>query len=105
MYVIIESGGKQYKVTKGEIINVDKLDKAIGETIELDKVLLVSDKDQVIVGNPMVKKARVILEVVKSTKGKKVVVFKYKRKKGYRKTKGHRQQYTTVRVSEIKLEN
>ena len=103
MYAIIESGGKQYKVTKGEILNVDKLDKKIGETMELDKVLLISDNDKVMVGNPVVKNARVVLEVVKLTKGKKVVVFKYKRKKGYRKTKGHRQQYTTVRVTDIKL--
>jgi len=103
MYAIIESGGKQYKVTKGEILNVDKLDKKIGETMELDKVLLVSDNDKVMVGNPVVKNARVVLEVVKLAKGKKVVVFKYKRKKGYRKTKGHRQQYTTVRVTDIKL--
>src|SRR4030042_6229526 len=97
MYAIIESGGKQYKVTKGEIINVDKLNKKIGETMELDKVLLISDNDKVMVGNPVVKNARVVLEVVKLAKGKKVVVFKYKRKKGYRKTKGNRQQYTTVR--------
>ncbi|MFH1238708.1 MAG: 50S ribosomal protein L21 [bacterium] len=103
MYAIIESGGKQYKVTKGEILNVDKLDKKIGETMELDKVLLISDNDKVMVGNPVVKNARVVLEVVKLAKGKKVVVFKYKRKKGYRKTKGHRQQYTTVRVTDIKL--
>ena len=82
---------------------MDKLDQKIGETIELDQVLLISDADKVMVGNPLVKNARVILEVVKMTKGKKIVVFKYKRKKGYRKTKGHRQQYTTVKVADIKL--
>jgi large subunit ribosomal protein L21 len=103
MYAIIETGGKQYKVTKGEILNVDKLNQDIGAMVELDKVLLISDSDKVTVGNPVIKNAKVILEVVKTAKGKKVVVFKYKRKKGYRKTKGHRQQYTTVKVTDIKL--
>ena len=103
MYAIIETGGKQYKVTKGEVLNVDKLDQEVGATVELDKVLLISDSDKVMVGNPVIKNARVILEVVKMTKGKKIVVFKYKRKKGYRKTQGHRQQYSTVKVTDIKL--
>ncbi len=105
MYAIIESGGKQYKVSKGEVVNVDKLDKKIGETIELDTVKMVVDNGNVIVGTPLVKNAKVILEIVRLTKGKKVVVFKYKPKKGYKKTKGHRQQYTSLKVKDIKVES
>lgn len=104
MYAIVESGGKQYKVKKGEIVNVEKLNKKPGETVQLSKVLMIVDKDNVKIGKPVLKNAKVILEVVKSVKGKKVVVFKYKRKKHYRKVRGHRHQYTSVRIKEIKVE-
>lgn len=104
MYAIVESGGKQYKIKKGEVVNVEKLNKKQGETVQLDKVLMIVDKDNIEVGKPVLKNVKVILEIVKLVKGKKVVVFKYKRKKHYRKVRGHRHQYTSVKIKDIKIE-
>ena len=100
MYAIIATGGKQYKVSEGDIIKVEKLGVADGETVTFDKVLLVSDGETVI-GNPTIAGASVTASVVCEGKDKKVVVYKYKRKSGYHKKNGHRQAYTQVKIEKI----
>ncbi|MGN0369791.1 MAG: 50S ribosomal protein L21 [Butyrivibrio sp.] len=100
MYAIIATGGKQYKVSEGDVIRVEKLGVAAGETVTFDKVLLVNDKE-VVVGNPTVAGATVTASVVCEGKAKKVIVYKYKRKTGYHKKNGHRQLYTKVKIEKI----
>ena len=100
MYAIIATGGKQYKVAEGDIINVEKLGKDAGESVVFDQVLVVSG-DDVKVGNPTVEGASVAATVVGDVKGKKVIVYKYKRKTGYHKKNGHRQAYTKVKIEKI----
>lgn len=95
MYAIIATGGKQYKVAEGDIIKVEKLGVEAGETYTFDQVLAVNN-DKLVVGNPTVDGATVTASVIGDGKGKKVVVYKYKRKSGYHKKNGHRQQYTAV---------
>jgi len=101
MYAIIETGGKQYKVEKGDVIYIEKLNNEAGSVIEFDKVLAVSG-DNMTVGNPIVSGAKVSGTILDHGKAKKVVVFKYKAKKNERKKTGHRQQYTKVQIDEIK---
>ena len=100
MYAIIATGGKQYKVAEGDIINVEKLGKDAGESVVFDQVLVVSG-DDVKVGNPTVEGASVAATVVGDVKGKKVIVYKYKRKTGYHKKNGHRQLFTKVKIEKI----
>lgn len=100
MYAIIQSGGKQYKVSSGDSISVEKLDADIGEKVSFD-VLLTSGEKGVNVGTPFVKGAKVTGEVVEQYKDKKLVVFRYKAKKNVRKKQGHRQPYTLVKITEI----
>ena len=99
MYAIIATGGKQYKVAEGDIINVEKLGVEAGETVTFDQVLAVSN-DGLKVGAD-VADATVTASVVKTGKAKKVIVYKYKRKTGYHKKNGHRQQYTQVKIEKI----
>ena len=99
-YAVIAACGKQYKVSEGDVIKVEKLGVADGETVTFDKVLLVNDKEAV-VGNPTVAGATVTASVVCEGKDKKVVVYKYKRKTGYHKKNGHRQAYTQVKIDKI----
>ncbi|MBI3943895.1 MAG: 50S ribosomal protein L21 [Chloroflexi bacterium] len=101
MYAVIETGGKQYKLEKGSTVDVELLPAAAGETVSLDRVLLVADGDQVTVGTPTVAGASVTATVLETVKGPKVVIFKYKPKIRYRRKTGHRQQYTRLRVEEI----
>jgi len=101
MYAIIETGGKQYKVEKGDVIYIEKLNNEAGSAIEFDKVLAISG-DNMTVGNPIVSGAKVSGTILDHGKAKKVVVFKYKAKKNERKKTGHRQQYTKVQIDEIK---
>ncbi len=101
MYAVIETGGKQYKVSEGDVIYVEKLDTEAGETITFDKVLAVSDGENLTVGTPLVEGATVSAKVEKQGKSKKIYVFKMKRKKNERKKKGHRQPYTKVTVEKI----
>lgn len=101
MYAIIETGGKQYKVQEGDILKVELLDAEAGQTVEIDKVLMVNKDGQVKVGNPFVAGAKVALKVQEHGKGKKIIVFKYKPKKNYRRKQGHRQPYTEVVVEKI----
>jgi large subunit ribosomal protein L21 len=101
IYAIIETGGKQYRVTPGQVIDVDHLDVVEGITVELDRVLLIGDDDNVAVGTPTVEGAKVIATSRGSGKAKKVIVFKYKPKVRYRRKKGHRQLYTTLAIDKI----
>ena len=103
MYAIIESCGKQYKVAEGDVVFFEKLDAEEGKKVTFDKVILVSDDKKVQVGNPYVKGIKVEGKVVSHGKGKKILVFKYKAKKNYRRTQGHRQPYTKVEITNIKL--
>ena len=98
MKAVIETGGKQYYVEEGTVLYVEKLDVEAGKEYTFDNVLMVNDK----VGNPYVKGAKVVAEVVKHGKAKKVVVYKYNAKKNYHKKQGHRQPYTKVEIKSIK---
>ena len=100
MYAIIATGGKQYKVAEGDVIRVEKLGVEAGETVTFDQVLAVSDNEMK-VGNPLVEGATVTASVVENGRGKKVIVYKYKRKTGYHKKNGHRQQFTEVKIEKI----
>ncbi len=104
MYAVIESGGKQYKVSEGTVLKVEKLEAAAGDHLSIDKVLMISDENgNVKVGNPLVKNARVEVEVMEQGRDKKVVVFKYKRRKKYRRKQGHRQPFTKIKVLKIEV--
>jgi large subunit ribosomal protein L21 len=100
MYAVVETGGKQYKVSAGETIEVEKLPLRVGQQVELDRVLLVSD-EKVRVGNPTIEGAKVMATVAGQGKGKKVIVFKYKPRNRYRRKAGHRQAYTRLRIDKI----
>ena len=102
MYAIIETGGKQYKVTDGDVVFVEKLDAEDDAKITFDKVLAVGTDDGIKVGSPYVKGAKVTAKVLKSGKGKKITVFTYKPKKNEKRKMGHRQPYTKVEISSIK---
>lgn len=102
MYAIVEISGKQYKVQEGDIVFVDRLESLEeGSKVTFDKVLLISDDKKVTVGQDTVKGAKVEATIVGHGKGKKILVFKYKAKKNYRRTQGHRQPYTKVQIEKI----
>ena len=101
MYAIIATGGKQYKVAEGDVIRVEKLGVDAGETVTFDQVLVVNNDADVIVGAPTVDGATVTASVVKEGKARKVIVYKYKPKKGYHKKNGHRQLFTEVKIEKI----
>lgn len=101
MYAIIETGGKQYKVSQGDVVFIEKLDAEENSEITFDKVLMAGEGDSVKVGAPVVEGATVSAKVLKNGKAKKVVIFKMKRKKNERKRKGHRQPYTKVEITAI----
>ena len=101
IYAIIETGGKQYKVSPGQVIDVDRLGVAEGNTVELEKVLLIADDDRVTVGTPTVEGAKVMATSQGEGKAKKVIVFRYKSKVRYRKKTGHRQLYTRLAIGKI----
>ena len=101
MHAIIETGGKQYKVTEGDVLYIEKLDAEAGSSITFDKVLAVLDGESAKFGAPTVDGASVTANVVKNGRGKKVRVYKMKPKKGYQRTQGHRQPYTKVQIETI----
>ncbi|EEI87133.1 ribosomal protein L21 [Anaerococcus lactolyticus ATCC 51172] len=103
MYAIIKTGGKQYKVSEGDLVRVEKLAYEVGETVDFDQVLLVSNNGDLKVGAPLVEGAKVTATVEDQNKDKKIVVYKYKPKKQYRKKHGHRQPYTLVKINSISL--
>lgn len=101
MYAIVLSGGKQYRVSEGDLINVEKLNAEVGSQVKLDVLMLV-DGEKVNAGNPVVSGAEVVAEVVKHDRAPKILVFKYKAKKRVRKLQGHRQPYTTLKIVSVK---
>ena len=102
-YAILKAGGKQYKVAEGDIIDVDKLDLEAGAETTFSEVLMHGDGDQLSHGTPFLNGASVVAEVVEQRKAKKVVAFKYRRRKGYHRTVGHRQKLTRIRIKSIAL--
>ena len=103
MHAIIETGGKQFKVAEGNTLFIEKLPVEAGDAVTFRKVLAVIDGDKLTVGTPVVEGAKVDASVVKNGRGKKVIVFKYKPKKGYRRKQGHRQPYTKVTIGKISV--
>ena len=101
MYAVIETGGKQYRVQEGDVLKVEKLDIQEGETVEVSQVFAVVDEENVSLGTPLVEGAKVVLKVLEHGKGEKIIIFKYKPKKGYKKKQGHRQPYTKVQIEKI----
>lgn len=104
MYAIVETGGKQYKVEEGQILKVEKMDVPENELVNLDRVLLIRDDESTHIGSPYVEGARVEARVVRHGRGRKVIVFKYKRRKDYKKKRGHRQHFTELKIEKISLE-
>jgi len=101
MYAIIRTGGKQYQVAAGDTLRVEKLRGEVGDTIEINDVLLVADGEAVQVGQPLVDGAKVIAKIAEQGKAKKILVFKKKKRKGYQVKNGHRQQFTALTIEEI----
>ena len=101
MYAVIKTGGKQYRVSPGDSIDVEKLPHQVGEQIELDQVLLVANDSEAQIGQPLVEGAKVKATVTRQARGRKVIIFKYRPSKRYRLKKGHRQHYTRLRIDEI----
>jgi large subunit ribosomal protein L21 len=101
VYAVIETGGKQYRVQEGDVVFVEKLDANEGDVVNFDKVLVLSDEGNINAGKPYVEGVKVEGTVMKQGKAKKIVVFKYKAKKNYRKKQGHRQPFTKVKIEKI----
>jgi len=101
MFAVIKTGGKQYRVQEGDVLEVEKLDYEVGQQIEFKDVLLVEAEEKTLIGTPLVDKARVVAVVLEHFKGDKVIVFKKKRREQYKRKKGHRQQLSKVRIEKI----
>ena len=101
MYAVIKTGGKQYRVAEGDVLNVEKLNAEAGSEVGFDEVLTVVNDADVKIGQPVVEGAKVTAKVVEQGKGEKILVFKYKAKSNYRKRQGHRQPFTKVEISKI----
>lgn len=104
MYAVIRTGGKQYKVTQGDTIRVEKIVGQAGDKVELKDVLLYAEGEKVLIGKPLLSNVKIVGEILGQGRAKKVVVFKMKRRKGYSKRQGHRQSFTTLRIKEISLQ-
>jgi len=104
MYAVISTSGKQYKVEQGNVISVDRMDVKAGDEITLENVLLIGDGEKVSVGRPNIAGAKVVAEVLENNRGPKIIVFKKRSKKGYKKTIGHRQDLTELKIKEIKMQ-
>jgi large subunit ribosomal protein L21 len=101
MYAVIKTGGKQYRVTQGQDLKVEKLPGKAGEEVVFDKVLVVADGENVTIGKPYVDNAKVLAKLARQAKDRKVPVFKYKKRKGFRRNKGHRQNFSLVKIEAI----
>ena len=101
MFAVIKTGGKQYNVKLNDVVKVEKLDKEVGETVELNDVLAVSNEGELIVGTPVLENAKVEAEILEHGKGDKILVFKKRRRKDSKKMIGHRQQYTKLKIKNI----
>ena len=102
MYAIVNTGGKQYKVSQGDVLRVEKMPGEIGSPVSFDKVLMVSDGENVNIGQPVLDNVEVKGHIMEQGKAKKIIVFKYKRRKRYRRKQGHRQPYTAIKIDSIK---
>jgi len=103
MYAIVRSGGKQYRAEVGATIDVDRLPQAVGDSVELDDVLLVTGEADTLIGQPLVEGARVRATVLEQFRGKKIIVYKYRQRSNYRRKQGHRQYYTRLRIDDISV--
>jgi large subunit ribosomal protein L21 len=103
MYAVVKTGGKEYRVSKGDLVRVEKLDGKVGDRVELKDVLMVSQEGQVQVGAPYLANAVIMGEIIQEIKGKKILTYKMKKRKNYRRFKGHRQTYTYLKVNDIAL--
>jgi large subunit ribosomal protein L21 len=101
MYAVVQTGGKQYKVSKGDLIKVERMGGEVGEKVELDQVLLIRDEEGVQLGSPAVAGVKVVGRITAHGRGKKIVIFKQKRRKNYRLKKGHRQDHTWIEIEDI----
>ena len=101
MYAVVKTGGKQYRVEEGDILRIEKIPGEIGNSVSFDNVLLYSDGDNTVVGRPNVENAVVKAHIIEQDKARKIIVFKYKRRKRYRRKLGHRQPYTAIRIDQI----
>lgn len=101
MYAVIQTGGKQYRVSQGDLVTVEKIEGAAGDRVEIDSVLMVGEGGQVTIGQPHLPQARVVGTIVRQERGPKVLIYKHKRRKGYQKKQGHRQWQTLLRVTDI----
>ena len=101
MYAIVNTGGKQYKVSQGDILRVEKIPGEIGSPVSFDKVLMFSDGENVNIGQPVLDNVAVKGHIMEQGKAKKIIVFKYKRRKRYRRKRGHRQPYTAIKIDNI----
>ena len=101
MYAIVNTGGKQYKVSQGDILRVEKIPGEIGSPVSFDKVLMFSDGENVNIGQPVLDNVAVKGHIMEQGKAKKIIVFKYKRRKRYRRKRGHRQPYTAIKIDSI----
>lgn len=105
MYAIVETGGKQYKMSVGETHRLERLEGEAGDTVELNKVLLIQNDKKAQVGRPFLENTSVVAEILGQRRGDKVLIFKKKRRKGYQRTQGHRQSETWVKIQEIKTKD
>jgi large subunit ribosomal protein L21 len=101
MYAVVNTGGKQYKVMKGETLRIEKIPGEVGSPVTFDKVLMVADGENIRVGQPVLENVAVQAQIVEQDKAKKILVFKYKRRKRYRRKNGHRQPFTAIRIDGI----
>ena len=101
MYAVVAAGGKQYKVEEGDVLRIEKVAGNVGDALTFDKVLLISDGENVTIGQPMIENTVVNAQIIEQGKSKKIIVFKYKRRKRYRRKQGHRQRFTAVKIGSI----
>lgn len=101
MFAVLKTGGKEYRVSQGDVIRVEKMEGKVGDRIVLKDVLMVSEGDQVRLGEPTLSNASITAEIMGEAKGKKILTYKMKRRKNYRRMKGHRQTYTFLKINEI----
>ena len=104
MFAVVKTGGKQYRVSAGDLLKVERLEGEAGQTIDFSSVLLINDEGKISVGTPLLDKVKVCATIVEQTRGDKIIVFKKKRRQGYRRKAGHRQDLTVLRVEEILLQ-
>jgi large subunit ribosomal protein L21 len=101
MYAVVNTGGKQYKVQKGETLRIEKIPGEVGSSVTFDKVLMVADGENIRVGQPVLENVAIQAQIVEQDKAKKILIFKYKRRKRYRRKNGHRQPFTAIRIDGI----